>query len=501
MTKPYLLGIDQGTSGSKAIIIDKEGAVKGYAYQALPRLYPKTGWVEQDPTEVAQGVATAVTTAIKAAGCRTDEIEACGITSQRNTDFVWDARSGQALANAITWQDLRTLPLLADIIETPLGKSARQHLGYAPGPYMSALHLAWRMQHDASVSAAAQEGHLRIGMSAAWLLTALGRPAAHGMDASLVQATGLYDFRQQTYWQPWLDHWHIPQNALAEVKPTLHEYGSIMVTDAAGHSAQVPVLAMIGDQQAALFSQLPRRQGEAECTHGTASYVKVFLDTELPEIDDIDLLYAWNLGEGQTYLLEAATTVSGAVIRWLRDNIHLYQDYAEIDRLATAVADSDQLVFIPAFNGTNAPFNDPLARGTIFGLNLSHQRGHIIRAFMESLAFQIRAILENIQRVTGVEFENLRVSGGVSASDLTCQIQADLLGLEIVRPHFTETTAWAAALLAGLAAGTWPNKKQLPTMPGPVTTFYPQQNDEQRQDGFARWLKAVTLMREWGNTA
>lgn len=497
MPKAFLLGIDQGTSGSKAVIIDDEGQVHGYGYSALPRLHPHPDWVEQEPNAVAEGVAAAITAAIGEAGCAPQDIAACGITCQRNTDFVWDARHGRALANAITWQDLRTLPLLADVMQTPLGQTARHHLGYAPGPYMSALHLAWRLQHDTAVIEAAQTGDLRIGLSAAWLLTALGRPSAHVMDASLIQATGLYDFRHNQYWQPWLEHWHIPTGALAQPVPTLHEYGSLTVTAPDGATADLPVLAMIGDQQAALFGQSCRQLGEAECTHGTASFVKVFLDEHMPKLDNIDLFYAWNLNNRQTFLLEAPTTATGAVIRWMRDSARFFDDYAAIEALATAVPNASDLIFIPAFTGTNAPFNDPLARGTILGLTLGHERGHIIRAFMESLAYQIRAILENIHHVIGLEFSSLRVGGGVSASDLSCQIQADLLGMPVNRPSFTETTAWAAALLAGLAAGTWPTVSALPPLPGSQQTFWPQMAQSRRDDGYERWLKAVALMQKW----
>lgn len=499
MPKSLFLGIDQGTSGSKAVIIDGEGVVHGYAYRALPRLHPQPDWVEQDPRVVAQGVAEAITAAIGGAGCHPQDIVAGGITSQRNTDFVWDARHGRALANAITWQDLRTLPLLPEIMSTPLGQAARHHLGYAPGPYMSALHLAWRLQQDTAVIAAAKAGHLRIGLSAAWLLTALGRPSAHCMDTSLIQATGLYNFREKAYWQPWLDHWHIPIGALPQPAPTLHDYGVITVTAPDGVTADVPILAMIGDQQAALFGQGCRQLGAAECTHGTASFVKVFLDEQMPTMDNIDLLYAWNLGQRQSFLLEAPTTVTGAAIRWMRDNARLFDDYAAIEGLATAVPDAGNLIFIPAFTGTNAPFHDPLARGTILGLTLGHERGHILRAFMESLAYQIRAILENIQQAGGVTLTSLRVGGGVSASDLACQIQANLLGIPVHRPSFMETTAWAAALLAGLAAGAWPDTSHLPTLPGDQTTFWPQLDADGREAGYARWLKAVALMREWGD--
>lgn len=498
MTKPYLLGIDQGTSGSKAVILDREGQVRGYAYRPLARVYPRPDWVEQEPTAVAQGVAQAVTEAVGQAGIRPDEIAACGLTSQRNTEFAWDGRSGQPLANAITWQDLRTLPILEELSALPLAQEARHRLGYAPGPYMASLHLAWRLRHDPAIRAAAAAGYLRLGLSAAWLITALGRPSAHIMDSSLVQAMGLYDFRQHRYWAEWLDWIGLDERPLPTAVPTIHDYGALRVTAPNGQSADVPVLAMIGDQQAALFGHDCRYAGAAECTHGTASYVKVFLDDHAPTQEKINVYYAWNLDGRQTYCLEAPMSVTGAAIRWLRDNARLFDHYEEMDLLAASVADAGGVVFVPAFTGLEVPYNDPLARGTLLGMTLGHDRGHIARAFFEAVGYQIRAILETITGDAGVVVDQLLVGGGVSASDLACQIQADLVNLPVLRPTFAETTAWAAGILAGLGAGFWRSPAALPPLPGTHTRFEPQWTAVSRDAGFARWQRAVALVQTWG---
>lgn len=493
MTQPFLLGIDQGTSGSRALIIDREGAVRGYAYRPLARLYPSPDRVEQDPAAVAEGVAVVVAEALAAAGIRANEIAACGIASQRNTDFAWDVRDGRSLANAITWQDLRTLPILAELRDWPLMSEARHRLGYAPGPYMSALHLAWRMRHDPAVQAAASSGFLRLGLSAAWLLVTLGRPAAHRMDTSLVQAMGLYDFRAGDYWAEWLDRLEVGREALPEAVPTISEYGDLRVDGAA-----IPVLAMIGDQQGALFGHGCRAPGAAECTQGTATFVKVFMGGEAPRQDIIDVFYAWDTGGGQTYCLEAPTTVIGAAIRWMRDELRLFDEYHELDGLAAGVADAGEVVFVPAFTGLNAPYNDPQARGTLLGLTLGSRRGHIVRAFLEALGYQVRDILETIERDTGRRVGELLVGGGVTASDIACQIQADLTGMPVLRPTFAETTAYAAALLAGRGAGFWSSDDELPPTPGRRTVFEPCSTAAQRDDGFARWQQAVGFVRQWG---
>ena len=498
--KPYLMGIDQGTSGSRALVIDHDGRVRGYAYQPVVRLYPRPDRVEQDPVAVAQGVADVIAGALEDAGCAPDEIHAVGIASQRNTDFAWDAVSKRPLANAITWQDLRTLPILDEFQEWSGSPEARYRLGYAPGPYMTALHLAWRMRHDPAVKAAAEDGSLQLGLSAAWLMNALGRPSAHVMDSSLVQAMGLYDFRRGEYWTEWLEWLDVPLSALPSATPTLYDFGTLRLTDRRGRVADVPVRAMIGDQQGALFGHGCRTPGTAECTQGTATFVKVFTGKEAPPQEIIDVLCAWDTGRGQTYCLEAPTTVVGAAIRWMKE-IRLFDEYTEVDELASAVSDSGGVLFVPAFTGLNTPYNDRRARGTLLGMTLGTGREHIVRAFLDSIGYQIRAILQTIAQDSGTVVEELLVGGGVTASDVACQIQANLTGIPILRPTFAETTAFAAALLAGLGSGVWPDELSLPVVPGTRTMFEPEISSEQRDAGYASWQKAVRLAREWGTTS
>ena len=317
------------------------------------------------------------------------------------------------------------------------------------------------MQNVPELREAAAEKRLRFGLSAAWLLAALGRPAGHQMDYSLVQAMGLYDFRQQRYWAEWLERLGIPPDALPEAVPTVHEFGTLRLGD-----ADIPVLATIGDQQSALFGYGCRTPGAAECTHGTASFVDVFVGETAPNQETMNVYFAWVLDGRPSYCLEADTTVTGAAIRWMRENARLFDRDDELGPLAASVPDSGGVVFVPAFTGLNVPYNDHSARGTILGLSLGSNRGHIVRAFLESLGFQVRTILETIQADTGLHVDRLFLGGGISASDEACQIQADLMGIPTVRPTMTETTARGAALLAGLGAGFWQNIDELPPLPG-----------------------------------
>lgn len=507
--KPFLLGIDQGTSGSRALLIDDQGQVRGYGYRALPRTYPQPGWVEQDPPTVAETVSAAIAEAIQQAGCHPGEIAGCGIASQRNTDFAWDGVTGQPLANAITWQDLRTVPDLAELAAWPHWSETRWRLGYAPGPYSSALHLAWRMRHDEMLIEAARAGRLRFGLSAAWVLNALGHPDGHWMDASLVQATGLYDFRHGTYWQDWLEHLGVPRSPLPDPVPSVHPFGQLKLPSAAGGTSDVPVFAMIGDQQGALFGYECRRAGDAECTHGTASFVDVCVGHQAPDQEKMNVYYAWVLPGAlvaappgmpdpvPTYCLEADTAVTGAAIRWMRESARLFDHDSDVGVLAASVPDSGGVVFVPAFTGLNVPYNDHHARGTILGLTLGTTRGHIVRAFLESLGFQLRAILDTIASETGLRVDRLYLGGGVSTSDEACQIQADLLGIPTIRSAFTETTARAAALLAGLGAGVWHTIDDLPPLPAQQIRFAPRLSADQRDTLYARWQRAIARARGW----
>ena len=491
----FLLGIDQGSSGSRAHVLDREGQVRGYGYRPLGRIHPRPDWAEQDPQALAAGVRAAVDEALARAGCRPADLAACGLTSQRDTDFVWDARTGAPLANAITWQDLRTQPLEDELRAWPHAREARARLGYWPGPYSAALHLQWRLRHDQAVIEAARAGTLRIGLSALWVLNALGHAAGHQADVSLAQSMCLYDFRARDYWPEWLDYLGVPRAALPTVTGTVADFGVLDLD-----SARIPVRAMIADQQAALFGYDCRAPGDAECTHGTATYLSVCVGETAPALEGLKVYLAWLLNGQATYCLEADTTVTGAAVRWLREGARLFDRDEELGELAASVPDAAQLMFVPAFTGLNVPYHVRAARGALFGLSLGHTRAHIARAFLDSVGFQLRAILEALRAQAGVEVQQLKVGGGLSASDVACALQADWLGLPLLRPAFTQSTARAAALLAGLGAGFWKREADLPPLPGTHTLFEPRLSAEQRDEGYARWQRAIATVQAWAET-
>lgn len=496
MTQAYVLGIDQGSSGSRAMLLDADGRVAGYGYRPVARLYPRPGWAEQEPGAIAASVQGAVAAALAQAGLPAAAVAACGITSQRDTVFAWDAESGAPIGNAITWQDLRTTALVAETGAWSQAAERRVRLGQFPGAYSAAMHITWRMRHDPAFAQAARTGRLRLSLAAGWIVQALGRPADHALDYSLMQGMTVLDFRAKRLWEDWVDYLGLPRAALPRPVPTLHDHGVLRVGDARG-AAEVPVRAMISDQQAALFGYDCRQPGQAACTHGTASFVNVCAGARVPPPGRAKTYLAWELDGRPTYSLEADTTVTGAVIRWMQEQMGWLQRPADLGALALSVPDSAGVVFVPAFTGMGVPSEDRSARGTILGMTLDTAPAHLARAFLESIGYQLRDILDAIEVDAGLRIERLHVGGGISASDAACQIQADLLGLPVVRAPDTETSVRAAALLAGLGAGVWPDATALPRLPGPETVFEPRGDRQDICAGLERWRRALERAHGW----
>jgi len=497
MAQSYVLGIDQGGSGSRAIVLDTAGAIVGYGYQPVSRIYPQPGWVEQDPQATAESVRAAIAAAVEQAGCAAAAIVGCGITTQRDTVFAWDAASGQPIGNAITWQDLRTEPLVAEVAGWPHASERRERLGQFPGAYCSAMHMAWRMRHDSAFRTAADQGRLRCSLAAGWLIQALGRLYDHALDYSLMQGMTVFDFRRKQLWDEWIEYLNLPSAALPRPVPTLHPYGEIMVADARGGQAAVPVLAMISDQQGALFGYDCRAPGQAACTHGTASFVNVVAGQRIPPPTRTKTYLAWELGGVPTYSLEADTTVTGAVIRWMQEQMGWLHRPADLGALALSVPDAAGVVFVPAFTGLGIPTEDRTARGTLLGMTLDTTPAHIARAFLDSIGYQLHDILTAIAEDTGITIDRLHVGGGISASDAACQIQADVLGIPVVRASNTEASARAAALLGGLGANVWPSATELPRLPGPQAVFEPSTSQDTRGAALATWHRALERARHW----
>lgn len=499
MSERFVLGIDQGSSGSRAVVMDSAGQAIGYGYEPVARVYPQPGWVEQEPRAIAESVRVAAETALARAGCAVGDVVGCGITSQRDTVFAWGATTGAPIGNAITWQDLRTIPLVAEVDAWPLAGERRERLGQFPGPYSSAMHIAWRMRHDPAFRAAAEAGSLRMSLAAGWIVQALGRLNENALDYSLMQAMTVFDYKRKTLWEEWIDALNIPRAALPRPVPTLHDFGEIVLTDGSGQRGVIAVRAMITDQQGSVFGYDCRTPGQAVCTHGTASFVHVVAGATPPRQGVSKVYLAWELDGAPTYAIEADTTVTGAAIRWMQEQMGFITRPAELGPLALSVPDSAGVVFVPAFTGLGVPYEDRSARGTILGMTLDTSSAHIARAFLESLGYQVHDILSTISREANVQIDQLYVGGGVSASDVACQIQADVLGIPVVRASNAETSVRGVGLLAGLGAGLWANVDALPALGGEETTFTPAWSDQQRARKLGAWKQAIERARLWNS--
>ena len=494
MTGKLVLGIDQGGSGSRAVILDQDGRVRGYGHQRVERIYPRPGWVEQDPTAISQSVRRAINEAMKRAFCRPSDLVACGITSQRDTVFAWDAPTGRQIGNAITWQDLRTTGIVTEMNRSPLADLRRERLGQFPGAYCSAMHMAWRMRHDPAFRTAAESGRLRVSLAAGWLVRALGIPEGHSLDVSLLQGMTVFDPRRRSYWEEWLDYLRLPRAALPAPSPTNAHFGALRL-GSERHS--VPVTAMIADQQAALFGYDCRLPGQSAVIHGTASFINVVVGDVAPPQRICKMYRAWELHDRPTFTLEADLSVTGAAVRWLAQ-IGIVRRTRELGALAASVPDSGGMLFVPAFTGLGVPSEDRSARGTMVGMTLGTSRGHIARAFFESIGYQLREAIEQVETESGLKIGALRVGGGLASSNEGCQIQADTLGRPLVRARDTETGVRAAAILAGLGAGYWQKPDDLaPILDGGEQVFDPRTTTEQRDEGFAHWKRALERAQNW----
>jgi glycerol kinase len=470
--------------------------VRGYGYQRIERLYPQPGWVEQDPTTLARSVRRSINAALRAANCEPDDILACGITSQRDTVFAWDAETLEPIGNAITWQDLRTVPLVAETDAWEHADQRRLRLGQFPGAYSSAMHLAWRMRHDEAFRAAAAEQRLRVSLSAGWIVRALGLPTSHALDYSLLQGMTVFDPRRKAYWEEWIAHLNLPRAALPAPLPTLSSFGELQLS-LNKQRASIPVTALIADQQAALFGYDCRSPGQAAVTHGTASFINVVAGPSAPPQGICKTYLAWEVGSVPTYTLEADLTVTGAAVRWMHQ-VGLLDASHILGPLAASVPDSGGVIFVPAFTGLGVPTEDRTVRGSLLGMTLGTSKAHIARAFFEAIGYQMRDVIKQIEHDAGVQIRELRVGGGLAASDEGCQIQADIVGLPLIRARDTETGVRAAALLAGLGAGLWPSMEALPPLiNNDGAVFTPRTSADERETGLERWHRAVERLREW----
>ncbi|HET7226249.1 MAG TPA: glycerol kinase GlpK [Candidatus Eisenbacteria bacterium] len=488
----HVLAIDQGTTGSTALLLDARGAVRARGYAELPQHFPQPGWVEHDPLEIWDSVRRAVRAALRAADARGRDIAAIGITNQRETTLVWERRSGRPVARAIVWQDRRTQARCQALRREGAAPELERRTGLVPDPYFSATKLEWLLDHH-RLRARARRGELAFGTVDSWVLWQLTGGAVHATDPTNASRTLLFSLARRRWDDALLARFGVPRAMLPEVRPSSGAFG---VTRGAGVLADgIPIAGIAGDQQAALFGQGCVRPGQSKNTYGTGAFLLLHTGAR-PVRSRAGLLTTIACGpRGEpAYALEGSVFVAGAAVQWLRDGLELIARAADIEALAASVPDAHGVVLVPAFVGLGAPWWRPDVRGALLGLTRGTTRAHVARATLESLAFQSCDLVEAMRRDARTPLRSLRVDGGATANDLLMQMQADLLGVPVERPRVIETTALGAGLLAGLGTGFWSDPRQLDRARRIERVFRPQRNRRWRAHELARWHAAVTML-------
>ena len=489
----HLLALDQGTTSSRAIVFDATGHPVAQAQQEFRQSFPRPGWVEHDPEEIWSSQLATAREALRIAGLQARDIAAIGLTNQRETTLLWDRRTGRALHPAIVWQDRRTEPMCAALREAGMAGPVHDRTGLVIDPYFSGTKLRWLLDEVPGARAAAERGELAFGTVDSWLLWKLTGGRVHATDPTNASRTLLYDIHAGRWDAGLLDRLAIPASVLPEVRPSSHDHG---MTCASLFGTPVPVRGVAGDQQSALFGQACFEAGLAKNTYGTGCFLLMHTGGQArASANGLITTRAAQVGTAPAYALEGSVFIGGAVVQWLRDGLQAIRASTEVQALAESVPDAGGVVVVPAFTGLGAPYWRSDARGAIVGLTRGTTMAHIARAALESIAFQSAALLRAMSRDAaacgGEPIRELRVDGGACVNDLLMQFQADLLGIPVVRPQVTETTALGAACLAGLAAGVWSDTDELASHWRVERRFEPRMARDQAEELTARWEHAV----------
>ena len=495
----YVLALDQGTTSSRSMLFDTQGRIVGRAQREFTQHFPQPGWVEHDAEEIWATQSVTITAALADAGATAADVAAIGITNQRETTVLWDRRTGRPLAPAIVWQDRRTAAACAALKEAGHEPDVAARTGLLLDPYFSGTKLAWLLDHVAGARARAERGELAFGTIDSWLVWRLSGGAAHVTDVSNASRTLLLDLATATWSDAMLELLRVPRACLPRVVASSLAAGDAPRARIDGH--EIPITGIAGDQQAALFGQACFTAGMAKATYGTGCFLLMNTGSApLASHHRLLTTIAWDAG-GRQYALEGSVFVAGAVVQWLRDGLGIIAKSSDVEALAASVADSGGVYFVPAFTGLGSPHWDPYARGALLGLTRGTTRAHIARAALEAIAFQCAELLAAMQHDAGRRLLELRVDGGATANDLLMQFQADLVGVPVVRPEVTETTALGAACLAGLGVGYWNSTAELGANWRAQRRFEPAMSRAQAGERLATWSRAVERAKGWARDA
>ena len=493
--KQYVMALDQGTTSSRCIIFDKQGKARSSAQKEFTQIYPKPGWVEHDPMEIWSSQISVATEAMAKLGITAGEVAAIGITNQRETTIVWDRVTGQPVYNAIVWQCRRTADTIEALKEKGLAPYIKEKTGLIPDAYFSGTKIKWILDHVEGAREKAKAGDLLFGTVDTWIIWNLTKGKTFVTDYTNASRTMLYDIRRLAWDEKLLEELDIPVQMLPEVKPSSCIYG---YSDRSLFGEAIAIAGAAGDQQAALFGQCCHNKGDVKNTYGTGCFLLMNTGNE-PIVSQHGLIttIAASTGPEVQYALEGSVFVAGAAIQWLRDELQLIRNAAETEILAMEVLDTNGVYVVPAFAGLGAPYWDQYARGTIVGITRGCNRNHIIRATLESIAYQTYDVLKAMECDSKVKLQSLKVDGGASANHFLMQFQADILDTKVFKPECIETTALGAAYLAGLAVGFWKDKEEARANWVLAETFHPDMRQEDRERMIAGWEKAVKRSFAW----
>ena len=494
----YLLALDQGTTSSRAIVFDDHGTMLASSQQEFAQQYPRPGWVEHDPLEIWFTQLKCAQHAIELAKLKPSDIAAMGITNQRETTVVWDRVTGQPIANAIVWQDRRTAAQCDALrAQADVASRIRELTGLELDAYFSATKLQWMLENVPDARARADRGELAFGTIDTWLIWRLTGGEKHITDMSNASRTMLFNIHT-LHWDEWLlELFNIPKSVLPSVVGSSEVVGYTSIQTI---GANIPIAGIAGDQQAATFGQSCFQAGEAKNTYGTGCFMLLNTGTQAVESKNKLLTtIGWHKNNQTTYMLEGSVFMGGAIVQWLRDNLQMIQSSNDVETLARQVETTDGVFLVPAFVGLGAPYWDAYARGTLIGMTRGTNRSHIARAALEAIAFQTVDLVNAMEKDGANPLLELKVDGGASNNDLLMQIQADLLGVPVVRPEVTETTALGVAYLAGLAVGVFPDENSLTARWKVNKRFIPSISDDERRSRLHGWSKAIERARSWAD--
>jgi glycerol kinase len=488
----YILSLDQGTTSSRAILFDHDGHIVKSSQQEFTQIYPKPSWVEHDPNEIWETQLKVARDIVDNA----DDIAAIGITNQRETTVIWDKATGEPIHNAIVWQDRRTSAFCDELKTEGFDKTILEHTGLVTDAYFSGTKVKWLLDNIDGAREKAEAGQLAFGTIDSFLVWKLTGGQLHISDVSNAARTMLFNIHTGDWAQPILDRFDIPYALLPKVVPCSQVYGE---TDADVFGKSIPIAGMAGDQQAATFGQACYNAGMAKNTYGTGCFMLMNTgDAPQSSVNNLLTTVAWQVeGQAVQYALEGSIFVAGAAVQWLRDEMKFIDSAAESEAIATSINSSDGVYVVPAFVGLGAPYWDQYARGTIVGLTRGSGRAQIVRATLESIAFQTRDVVSAMSADSGLDLDTLRVDGGAVANDFLMQFQADILGVSVQRPTITETTALGAAYLAGLAIGYWGSQDEIAKQWLIEKTFEPTMSVDQRETLYTGWQRAVERSQAW----